>query len=186
MPLSCAFVHMPSGDPRISRVSRHGGIQVFEDLIFSLPHVNAFLNLTATVLLFLGWGLIKSRNESAHRAVMLTCFAVSVLFLICYLTYHIGKYQITGDASKAFPRDAYPIAWHFYWPLLLVHVLLAAVVPFLAIIAIYFGLRDKRESHKKIARWAMPIWLIVSITGVMVYVMLYWLFPARVVTAFNL
>ncbi|WP_238397843.1 DUF420 domain-containing protein [Anatilimnocola aggregata] len=136
-----------------------------------LPHVNALLNGLATVLLVVGFVLIKQRQEQAHKVTMLSCFGVSVVFLVSYLT------RIVFAGTHLFPRDEYPTAALFYYPLLASHVFLAAGVPFLAIATIYFGLTDQRRRHVRFARWTFPIWLYVSITGVIVYLMLYQLFP---------
>ncbi len=135
-----------------------------------LPHVNVSLNALATALLLLGYFLVKRRRYVAHKLVMLTTFAVSVLFLASYLTYHFNV------PSKPFPTDtnvAPLVARYFYYVLLLSHILLAATVPFLAVGSIYLGLTNKREAHKKLSHWTWPIWLYVSVTGVMVYLMLY-------------
>ncbi len=136
-----------------------------------LPHVNAALNTTATVLLIVGWLLIKRGLVTAHRNAMLSCFAVSVVFLISYLVYH---YQ-HGDTK--FPQAEYPVMAWFYYPLLISHVLLATLVPVLAIVTIVLGLRDKRDTHRRWARVTFPIWLYVSVTGVLVYLILYWFCP---------
>jgi uncharacterized membrane protein YozB (DUF420 family) len=134
-----------------------------------LPAVNAALNALATVLLVVGWLLIKARRERAHKAVMLSAFVVSIAFLTCYLVYHyhVGSVPFTGPSVV---RAA-------YLALLASHVVLAAVVPVLAIVTIYLGLMDRRAKHRRLARWTLPIWLYVSVTGVVVYVMLYQLYP---------
>ncbi len=133
-----------------------------------LPHVNASLNLLATVLLVTGLLLIKAGRERAHRNVMLAAFAVSCAFLGCYLAHK----AIHGDTP--FPRSAYP-AWAVpYYILLASHVLLAVTVPFLAIATIVLALRDRRTAHKRLARITFPVWLYVSVTGVLVYLVLYW------------
>jgi len=142
-------------------------------MIETLPHVNAALNALATALLIVGYLLIKARREAAHKWTMLACFGVSVLFLASYLTYH---FNIPGG-SKRFP--AYPpVAIRYaYYGILLTHVVLAAAVPFLAVTTIWLGLADRRRAHTKIAWWTFPIWLYVSITGVVVYLLLYQLYP---------
>jgi len=148
------------------------------DLIHVLPHVNASLNGLAAVLLVVGWVLIKQRREVAHKWTMLACFGVSVVFLACYLTYHYLRHKYLGEGSQKFPAETYPTAAWFYYPILLTHVVLAAAVPFLAIATIYFGLTDQRQRHNRLAHWTFPIWLYVSITGVIVYLMLYqWFVP---------
>ena len=97
---------------------------------------------------------------------------MSTLFLVSYLIYH----ALAG--SKKFPLDAPTVARYFYYVILLTHVVLAAAVPFLAVATIYFGLREKRLRHRRLAKWTFPIWLYVSVTGVVVYLMLYQLYPA--------
>lgn len=135
-----------------------------------LPHINVSLNALAAILLIAGFVLIKQKRERAHRNVMIATFVVSVLFLICYLTYHAMVLH------KEFPKDpavAPAAARYFYYGLLLTHVVLAMTVPYFAIVAIYHGLKNNREKHRRIVRYAWPIWLYVSITGVIVYLMLY-------------
>jgi putative membrane protein len=145
------------------------------DLVPFLPHVNASLNALATVLLVAGFVLIKQRRETAHKWTMLACFGVSVLFLASYLTYH---YQLEG-VSKKFPSYPPTAVRYTYYGILLTHVILAAAVPVLAIATIYLGLSDKRRAHRRLAKWTFPIWLYVSVTGVIVYLMLYQLYPPQ-------
>jgi putative membrane protein len=144
-------------------------------IIEILPHVNASLNALATVLLIVGYVQIKRRQEVAHKWTMLACFGVSVVFLACYLTYH---FNIPGG-SKRFPSYPPDAIRYGYYGLLLSHVLLAAAVPFLAVITIWLGLADRRRAHRKLAWWTFPIWLYVSITGVIVYLLLYQIYPPR-------
>jgi uncharacterized membrane protein YozB (DUF420 family) len=139
--------------------------------ISDLPAVNAMLNAAATVLLVAGYALIKGRREAAHRNTMLAAFGVSVAFLACYLTYHLSP----GNAMKKFAGPP-PISYAYY-TILITHIFLAATVPFLALATIYLGLRDRRAAHRRLARWTFPIWLYVSVTGVVIYVMLYHLYP---------
>jgi putative membrane protein len=141
-------------------------------MLESLPHLNAALNGLAAILLVAGYILIKFRRETAHKWTMLACFGVSTIFLASYLTYHIG---IGG--SKTFPTDAGAVRT-VYLVILLTHAVLAVAVPPLAIATIYFGLRDQRARHLRIARWTFPIWLYVSVTGVVVYWMLYQMYRA--------
>lgn len=145
------------------------------DLVSILPHVNASLNALATLLLVVGYVLIKFRRETAHKWTMLGCFGVSVVFLASYLTYH----ALLEGHGRPFPD--YPPDWvrYSYYAMLLTHIVLAALVPFLAVITIYLGLKDRREQHIRIARWTFPIWLYVSVTGVLVYLCLYQFFPAE-------
>ena len=130
-----------------------------------LPTVNATLNGISAVLLVIGYALIRRRKIAAHRAVMIAAFSCSVLFLISYLTYHfqVGsvKFQGTGGVRTV------------YFTILLTHTVLAAAVPFLAVITLVRALRERFDRHRAIARWTLPIWLYVSVTGVAVYWMLY-------------
>lgn len=144
-------------------------------LVDILPHLNAALNALATVLLVAGFVLIKQRKETAHKWTMLACFGVSIVFLVCYLTYHQLLHQTTGSHGRSFSHPNSAILWS-YRLMLISHVLLAATVPFLAVATIYFGLRDDRKRHLKLAKWTFPIWLYVSVTGVVVYLMLYQMF----------
>jgi uncharacterized membrane protein YozB (DUF420 family) len=138
-----------------------------------LPHINASLNALATLLLIVGYLQIKRRQEVAHKWTMLACFAVSVVFLACYLTYH---FNIEGG-SKRFPSYPPSFVRYTYFAILASHVVLAAAVPFLAVATIWLGLADRRREHTKLAWWTFPIWLYVSITGVVVYLMLYQIYP---------
>jgi protein SCO1 len=141
------------------------------DWLTALPAINASLNSLATVLLVTGFLLIKQGKRDAHRNVMLTAFAVSVVFLVCYLTYHAGLHHYTGERGKPFTGTG--AARTVYFTILISHVILAAVVPFLAVITIYRGLKADWVRHKKIAKVTFPVWLYVSITGVVIYLMLY-------------
>ena len=130
-----------------------------------LPTVNASLNALATVLLVIGYILIRRRNWTAHRNVMTAALACSVLFLVSYLFYHYH------EGSRSFPGTG--TARTFYLTILLTHTVLAAAVPFLAGITVVRAWRQRYPQHRKIARWTLPIWLYVSVTGVIVYWMLY-------------
>lgn len=145
------------------------------DLVTILPHVNASLNGLATLLLVVGFVLIKQGKVDAHKWTMMGCFGVSIIFLGCYLFYH----ALLEGHGKAFPSG--PAAWirYSYYAMLISHIILAAAVPFLAVITIYHGLKNNRAAHRKIAKWTFPIWLYVSVTGVLVYLCLYQFFPAE-------
>lgn len=130
-----------------------------------LPTLNAALNATSTVLLVTAWFLIKARRIEAHRRVMLAAFGTSALFLISYVIYHA---QI---GSKPFPGTG--LIRTIYFAILIPHVILAAAVLPLAILTLRRGLRRDDTRHRRIARITLPIWLFVSVTGVIVYVMLY-------------
>jgi uncharacterized membrane protein YozB (DUF420 family) len=130
-----------------------------------LPALNAVLNGTAAVLLVTAYVLIRQGRREAHKRVMLTAFTVSTLFLISYLTYHalagIVYYRGIGVIRTV------------YLTILYTHTALAVTVPVLAIITLRRGLKAWFPQHRKIARWTLPIWLYVSVTGVVVYLMLY-------------
>lgn len=136
-----------------------------------LPTLNACLNAASALLLLLGFYFIRQRNIQAHRACMGGAFFVSMLFLVSYLIYHYhaGTTRFTGQGMV---RPA-------YFTILISHTVLAALVPFLAIITLTRALRGQFEKHRRIARWTLPIWLYVSVTGVIVYVMLYHLYPSQ-------
>jgi len=140
--------------------------------VHPLATTNAALNATATVLLATGYVLIKRRREQAHKWTMLAAFGVSVAFLACYLVYHLA---IKGGVETPFQGQGWirPV----YFAMLISHILLAAAVPVLAIITIYYGLRDRRAKHRRLAVWTWPVWMYVSVTGVLVYLMLYHIYP---------
>lgn len=131
----------------------------------TLPAVNAVLNGTAAVLLFTGYRLIRQGRVQAHKRVMLTAFGVSVAFLVCYLVEH---YQV----GMVYYRKTGPIR-AVYLSILTTHTILAAAVPVLAVITLRRAVRGDFKRHYRIARWTLPIWLYVSVTGVVVYLMLY-------------
>ena len=133
--------------------------------IHDLPAVNATLNAISGVLLIVAYLLIRSRRIEQHRRVMIAAFATSSLFLICYLVYHaqVGSVRFT---RQGFVRP-------LYYTILVTHVTLAAAVLPLAIVTLSRGLNARYEQHRRIARWTFPIWLYVSVTGVLVYVLLY-------------
>ncbi len=131
-----------------------------------LPAINASLNFLAMTLLLVGYGLILMGRERLHQGTMLAAFGVSMAFLICYLTYHIG---IGGSRSFAGQGLIRP----FYFAMLMSHIVLAALVPFLASATIYLGWTGQRLRHRRLARWTFPIWLYVSVTGVLIYWFLY-------------
>jgi protein SCO1 len=137
----------------------------------ALPLVNASLNALATILLIIGYRLIKNGHREAHRKVMLSAFAVSCVFLVVYLTYHQGLHHYTGTHGKSFSGTG--VAKITYLTILITHVILAAIVPVLAIITIVRAVKQDWVRHKRIARITFPIWLYVSITGVIIYAMLY-------------
>jgi len=143
------------------------------------PLVNASLNFLATILLLLGYTLIKQRKEHLHKWTMISCFIVSIIFLVCYLIYHYLK-----GGGTPFPKDSPVSIRYFYYSILISHIILAVYVPVGAVVTIYHGLKDNRAKHRKWAKVTFPIWLYVSVTGVIVYLMLYQLYPAAETTWF--
>jgi uncharacterized membrane protein YozB (DUF420 family) len=132
------------------------------------PAINATLNGTSAVLLLVGHGFIKRGRMAAHRAVMLAAVAVSTLFLISYLYYHahVGSVRFQG---RGWSRVV-------YFSILISHTILAATIVPLVIITLTRALRERFDRHRAIARWTYPLWLYVSVTGVVIYFMLYHLF----------
>jgi uncharacterized membrane protein YozB (DUF420 family) len=130
-----------------------------------LPTINATLNATAAILLIWGYTLIRRKRVQTHSKVMTTAFITSCLFLICYLVYHaqVGSVHF---AKTGFIRTV-------YFTILLTHTTLAAAVPVLAVITLRRARAGNFARHRAIARWTLPIWLYVSVTGVVVYIMLY-------------
>ena len=133
--------------------------------ITDLPALNAILNATAAILLVIGYVLIRRRQFRAHRAVMLSAFGMSTLFLISYLIYHANV------GSRPFPGQGTIRA--VYLIILISHIILAALIVPLALVTLTRGLRERFDRHVAVARWTLPIWLYVSVTGVIVYLMLY-------------
>lgn len=135
-----------------------------------LPLVNAVLNSTALVLLTIGYILIRDGRAGAHKRCMIAAFTVSILFLGSYVTYR------TLGAEKKFMGTGWVSPVYFF--ILITHVVLAATVPFLAGGTLWFGLIGRIEKHRRLARITFPIWVYVSITGVLVYLFLFHLFPS--------
>jgi len=133
--------------------------------IEQFPAINASLNATTAVLLVTGYVCIRARRMAWHRACMIAAFTTSIAFLGCYLWYH------AHIGSKHFPGQGWvrPV----YFTILLTHTVLAASVPFLAVVTLRRGLKGIHPAHERLARWTLPIWLYVSVTGVVVYWMLY-------------
>lgn len=130
-----------------------------------LPTLNAVLNGTAATLLVAGFALIRSGRREAHHRAMTAAFACSVLFLVSYLVYHAGagsvRFRGTGTVRTV------------YLSILLTHTLLAAAVPFLAVVTIVLARKGRFATHRRLARVTLPLWLYVSVTGVVIYLMLY-------------
>ena len=141
------------------------------------PVINASLNGTSAVLLLIGHSLIKQKRIAAHRAVMITAFVSSSLFLISYLYYHVYLlyYRLHVGPTHFSGQGIWRV---IYFSILISHTILAAVIVPLVIITLTRGLRGNFARHRAIARWTYPLWLYVSVTGVVIYLMLYKLFPA--------
>ena len=132
--------------------------------VSSLPLANALLNLTTTILLIIGYVLIRLKKREMHRAVMLTAFFSSALFLVSYVIYHWFK-----SGPKVYTGDWVSV----YYPVLISHIILAAAILPLAMVTLYRGWVVQIQQHKKIAKITYPIWMYVSITGIIIYLMLY-------------
>ena len=139
------------------------------DYISELPHLNAFLNTTSAILLIAGYRFIRQGRISAHRNCQVSAFITSVVFLSSYLTYHYYH----GDTK--FPGQG--IVRPFYFTILITHIILAIVIVPLVLITLTRAARGDFVRHRRIARWTLPLWLYVSVTGVIVYLMLYHLYP---------
>lgn len=150
----------------------------FPDIIYKLPMVNAFLNGTCTLLLIFSLLAIKKRNIELHKKLNLTAFIFSSVFLLCYVTAHYfipdTKYGdvdhdgIMSAAESAAVSGIKPL----YIIILLSHIFLAVAVLPMILLSFYYGLTDQREKHKKLTRFSYPIWLYVTVTGVIVYLMI--------------
>ena len=137
--------------------------------ITDLPAVNATLNATSAVLLVLAYRAIKAHEVERHRRLMLSAAAVSTAFLACYLTYHarVGSVRFTGQG---------PVR-SLYFTILISHTILAVTIVPLVLRTLFLGLKRLDDRHRRLARWTFPLWLYVSVTGVVIYLMLYQLYP---------
>lgn len=151
---------MPISDP--DAVTRHPSPLIS---VSELPAVNAALNSLSAIFLVGGYLFIRSRNIPAHKACMLSAFGSSILFLASYLVYHyqVGSVPFKGQGSIRL----------VYFTILVTHTILATTVVPLALVTLFRAFRERFDAHRRIARWSFPIWLYVSVTGVIVYWMLY-------------
>jgi len=145
------------------------------DLLPYLPGTNAALNSLSACFLTAGYVFIKRRRTIAHRNCMIAAFITSVLFLACYLTYHFGLKYYLNKGPTIFTNPAWfrPV----YLGILISHTLLAVVIVPLVLLSLYRGLKGQFERHKKVSRWTWPVWMYVSVTGVIIYLLLYQIFP---------
>ena len=142
-----------------------------------LPAVNATLNGLSAVFLTAGWIFIRRKNQTAHRNCMITALVTSTAFLVCYVTYHYQMKRVHGTAHTTFvdPMWFRPV----YLAILFTHLVGAIAIVPLVIMTVSRAARQKFELHKKIARWTWPLWMYVSVTGVIIYFLLYQIFPQR-------
>jgi uncharacterized membrane protein YozB (DUF420 family) len=141
------------------------------DYVPFLPHLNAILNTTSALLLLAGFRFIRLGRIQAHRNCQITAVVTSTLFLISYLTYHY-YHGATRFAGQGLVRPV-------YFTILITHTILAVIIVPLIIVTLYRAARGDFIRHRRIARWTLPLWLYVSVTGVIVYLMLYQIYPAR-------
>ena len=140
--------------------------------VHDLPPVNASLNGLSAIFLTLGFIFIRRKNVPMHRRCMLAAFTTSVIFLACYLTYHVLVKTVTHFRDPAWFRPIYLV-------ILLTHTVLAVVIVPMILITLTRALRERFDRHKAIARWTWPLWMYVSVTGVVVYLLLYQIFPQK-------
>ena len=140
--------------------------------VHDLPAVNATLNGLSAVFLALGFFFIRRGHKIAHRNCMISAFGTSVVFLACYLTYHATVKTVTHFLDPAWFRP-------FYLAILLTHTVLAVTIVPLILITLWRAKKERFESHQKIARWTWPLWMYVSVTGVVIYLLLYRVFPQK-------
>ncbi len=140
-----------------------------------LPAVNASLNGLCAVLLLLGYRFIRRGNTGAHRRCMVAAFCVSVLFVVCYLAYHTYVSYVLKQGPTVFRHPAWFRPW--YLAILLSHTVLAVVIVPLVLITLWRGFQGQWEKHRRIAHWTWPLWLYVSATGLLIYLLLYQIFP---------
>lgn len=147
------------------------------ELLAIFPHLNATLNALSSVFLMLGFYNILNRRIAKHRFCMLTASCLSAVFLVSYLSHHALRTYYFGLGPTKFTGEG--IVRPIYFTILTSHTFLAAVIGPFVLLTLWRGLKGKYEQHKKIARLVFPVWLYVSLTGVVVYIFLYHLFPAK-------
>jgi putative membrane protein len=139
-------------------------LEVAGDWVYFLPHLNAVINSAATIALILGLIFIKKGNIALHRASMTSAFGLGAIFLVSYVIYHATA-ESTSYGGEGFIRS-------IYYFILISHIILAAVALFPILLAYYYGYTDQRAKHRKVVKFAFPIWLYVTVTGVLVYLMI--------------
>jgi putative membrane protein len=143
--------------------------------IYDLPAVNASLNGLSAVFLGAGYYFIRRKEVASHRRCMIAAFCTSALFLACYLTYHGYLAGVLHRGPTVFRNP--PWFRPIYLTILISHTILAGVIVPLVLISLSRGLKQRFEAHRKIARWTWPLWMYVSVTGVIIYLLLYQIFP---------
>ncbi len=149
---------------------------MWDFLAANLPHLTAALNLLATILLLMGLVSIRRGKARRHKTMMLSALGVSAVFLLMYLLHKLSLYMTIGEFNNKFPTntDVAPLAARYtYYGILITHLMLAIIVPVLALRAIFLAIRGRIDEHKRLVRFAFPTWMYVSVTGVLVYLMLY-------------
>ncbi len=146
------------------------------ELLKIFPHLNAALNATSGLLLVFGLVFILKKRVHLHRACMLGASSVSAIFLACYVTHHIIRTSIYGLGPTKFTGEGF--ARPVYFTILTSHTILATLVAPFVIATLWRGLKGRFDAHKRLARLVYPVWLYVSLTGVVVYLMLYHFFPS--------
>ncbi|SIO16966.1 DUF420 domain-containing protein [Algoriphagus halophilus] len=139
-------------------------VDVGSEWVYFLPHLNAVINSAASIALVFGLIFIKQKNIAYHKASMSIAFILGAIFLVSYVVYH-GAAESTSFGGEGWIRPV-------YYTLLLTHIAFAAIALFPILFAYYYGLTDQREKHRKLVKFAYPIWLYVTITGVIVYFMI--------------
>jgi len=140
-----------------------------------LPLINAVLNSCSALLLLAGYVAIKRDQKERHKRCMVSALITSTLFLTCYVIYHVGMQRVYGSAHTRFVDPAWFRPW--YLALLASHLLLAIAIVPMVLMTVYHAIRGNFEKHRKIARWTWPCWMYVSVTGVVIYLLLYRIFP---------
>ena len=134
-----------------------------DEIIPYLPHFQAMLNTLAALFLGAGYYFIRAQNRSAHRNCMITALAISSVFMVSYLTYHaeVGYMPFAGEG----------IIRPFYFTMLASHVILAAVIVPMVLITVFYAIRGNFNMHPRVARWTLPVWFYVSVSGVLIYIL---------------
>ncbi|MGQ0542571.1 MAG: DUF420 domain-containing protein [Blastocatellia bacterium] len=147
------------------------------ELLHIFPHLNAILNASSGIFLFFGLYFILTKQIARHRACMLTASLISTLFLASYLTHHAIRTYYFGLGATKFTGEG--LIRPIYFTILTSHTILAALVTPFVLLTLWRGLKGQYDKHKRIARLVLPVWMYVSITGVVVYLLLYQLYPGR-------